>query len=82
MTEQVAAVQRMQDFIAAHLDEEITLADLARAAMFSPWYSYRLFKSLTGLTVSDYIRRLRLARSALKLSIKPISMCEPAIAVG
>ena len=30
MTEQVAAVQRMQDFIAAHLDEEITLADLAR----------------------------------------------------
>lgn len=35
MTEQVAAVQRMQDFIAAHLDEEITLADLARGDVFA-----------------------------------------------
>lgn len=82
MTEQVAAVQRMQDFIAAHLDEEITLADLARAAMFSPWYSYRLFKSLTGLTVSDYIRRLRLARSALKLKNEGCRIVDAAFALG
>ena len=82
MTEQVAAVQRMQDFIAAHLDEEITLADLARAAMFLPWYSYRLFKSLTGLTVSDYIRRLRLARSALKLKNEGCRIVDAAFALG
>ena len=82
MTEQVAAVQRMQDFIAAHLDEEITLADLERAAMFSPWYSYRLFKSLTGLTVSGYIRRLRLARSALKLKNEGCRIVDAAFALG
>ena len=35
--------------------------------MFSPWYSYRLFREHTGVSVADYIRRLRLSRSALRL---------------
>lgn len=67
MHEQVEAVQRMQDYIAAHLSEEITLADLAKAAMFSPWYARRIFIAQTGITPSDYIRRLRLRHSALRL---------------
>lgn len=67
MTEQVLAVQRMQEYIEVHLSQEITLSDLAGASLFSPWYSYRLFRQYTGLTPADYIRRLRLSRSALKL---------------
>lgn len=67
MTEQIIAVQRMQDYIELHLRENITLAKLAEVSMFSPWYSYRLFKQLTNLTPADYIRRLRLSKSALRL---------------
>lgn len=67
MNEQVLAVQRMQDYIEANLEREISMADLANASLFSPWHSYRLFKSHTGLTPAQYIRRLRLSRSALKL---------------
>ena len=67
MKEQVLAVQRMQDHIAAHLEEEITLADLAKAALFSPWHAHRLFRQYTGLTPAEYIRKLRLSRSALRL---------------
>ena len=67
MNEQILAVQRMQDYIEAHIDEVITPADLARASMFSPWHSHRLFRFYTGLTPAEYIRRLRLSRSALKL---------------
>lgn len=67
MTEHVLAVQRMQDYISAHLAESITLADLARASLFSPWYAHRLFLKETGLTPAEYIRRLRLSRSAMKL---------------
>ena len=67
MKEQAEAVQRMQDYIGEHRIEAITLADLARVSLFSPWHSYRLFKQWTGLTPSDYIRRLRLSTSALKL---------------
>lgn len=46
MTQQIEAVQRMQDYIEQNLAGEITPADLARAALFSPWYAYRLFRAV------------------------------------
>ncbi|MBD5132525.1 MAG: AraC family transcriptional regulator [Clostridiales bacterium] len=67
MQEQIEAVQRMQDYIAEHLSNDITLADLADIAMYSPWYARRIFIAHTGVTPSDYIRRLRLRHSALRL---------------
>ena len=57
----------MQDYIRENLDGAITMAELARAAMYSPWYSYRLFVQYLHVTPSAYIRRLRLSRSALTL---------------
>ena len=67
MKEQIEAVQRMQDYIESHWQESITLADLSKASHFSPWYSARLFRKLTGLSPADYIRRYKLSRSALRL---------------
>lgn len=67
MNEQILAVQRMQDYIELHLDEPITLSALARVSLFSPWYSYRLFRSYLSLSPADYIRKLRLSRAALRL---------------
>lgn len=57
----------MQEYIEKHLNENITLADLARESLFSPWYAYRLFKEYTSYTPGDYIRRLKLSKSALRL---------------
>ncbi len=65
--EKVKAVQRMQEFILAHLAEPITLHRLAQAAGYSPWHSARLFKELTGKAPFEYIRLLRLSRAALRL---------------
>lgn len=67
MQEQIEAVQRMQEYIEANLTESITLSELARVSLFSPWYSYRLFINYVGMTPADYIRKLRLSKSALKL---------------
>ena len=67
MTEQILAVQRMQDYIEQHLNENITLAKLSEVSLYSPWYSYRLFKEYTNLTPADYIRRLRLSCPTLVL---------------
>ncbi|MGN0676163.1 MAG: helix-turn-helix domain-containing protein [Ruminococcus sp.] len=67
MEEHIKAVQRMQEYIEEHLTDEITLSDLSKASFFSPWYSYRLFCSYLEITPSEYIRRLRLSRSALLL---------------
>ena len=82
MNEQILAVQRMQDYIEAHIDEEITMAELSRTALFSPWYSYRIFKAQTGLTPADYIRRLRLSRSALKLKNEARKIADIAFEMG
>lgn len=57
----------MQDYIGEHMTENITLAELSRVSLFSPWYSYRLFTQQVGITPADYIRRMRLSKSALKL---------------
>ena len=82
MTEQTLAVQRMQDYIEEHLTDEITLADLARASLFSPWHAHRLFHQLTGFTPAEYIRRLRLSRSALRLKSGGLRVTDAAFELG
>ena len=72
----------MQDHIEMHWMEEITLADLARASHFSPWYAHRLFTEQVGLTPGDYVRRLRLSRAALRLRDEDLSITEAAFAAG
>lgn len=82
MTEKTRAVQRMQDYIAAHFTEQITLAELADAALFSPFYAARIFKELTGLSPADYIRRVRLSHSALQLRDEPCKIIHAAYNAG
>lgn len=82
MTEQILAVQQMQDYIEAHIDEKIGLSDLARVAHFSPWYCYRLFQEHTGFTPSNYLRRLRLSRAALRLKNDGARIIDAAFELG
>ena len=82
MSEKTIAVQKMQDYIDQHLYEKITLNDLGQVASFSPWYAIRLFRELTGKTPGDYIRRLRLSRSALKLRDEKVKITDLAYDLG
>lgn len=82
MKEQILAVQRMQDYIEGHLEETIGLSDLAGVSFFSPWHSHRLFQEYTGLTPANYIRRLRLAKAALKLKNENIHIIDVAFDLG
>ena len=82
MNEHIEAVQKMQDYIATHLDKNITMADLAMESKYSPWYSYRLFVDLLHMTPSVYIRRLRLSKSALRLRDEKIKVIDIAFDAG
>lgn len=82
MSEREDAVQRMQDYIEKNLSEAITAGDLARTARYSPWYSARLFKELTGLSPAEYIRRLKLAESAMKLRDGDVRVIDAALDAG
>ena len=82
MDERIEAVQRMQDYIAGHLDVEISMADLAEAARYSPWYAHRLFREHTGYGPAEYIRRMRLAQSALRLKAEHARIIDMAFDLG
>ena len=82
MKEQVLAVQRMQDYIERNGAEEISLSDLARASLFSPWYSYRLFRSYLGLTPAEYIRKCRLTEAAKRLRGGAVKVIDAALDAG
>lgn len=82
MQEQIEAVQRMQEYIEKHLRENISFADVAKVSLFSPWYARRLFLEYTGVTPSEYIRKLRLKQSALKLRDENINILDVALDSG
>ena len=82
MKEQILAVQRMQDYIEKNKTEEITLSDLARESLFSPWYSYRLFRKSLGLTPAEYIRKYRLTQAARQLKNGDIKVIDAALDAG
>lgn len=82
MKEQTMAVQRMQEYIETHLEEKITLADLARASLFSPWHSYRLFRQYINMSPTEYIRRLRLSKSAMRLKHENCRIIDVAYDLG
>jgi AraC family transcriptional regulator len=68
-------VQRVATFIAEHLDEDLTLERVAEIACFSPYHFHRIYRSITGETVMDTVRRQRLHRAANELarSARPIA---------
>ncbi|MBL8706785.1 MAG: AraC family transcriptional regulator [Rhodospirillales bacterium] len=57
-------IDRVIAHIADHLDETLELPDLAQIASFSPYHFHRIYRSITGETVADTLRRLRLHRAA------------------
>lgn len=80
--EQIHAVRRMQNYIAIHYAKNISLEDLARAAVYSPWHALRAFSKLTGSTPFAYIRKVRLANAAKLLRDTSLSVMDIALQSG
>jgi AraC family transcriptional regulator len=76
-------INKALDFINDHLDGEIHLEDVAKSAFFSSFHFHRIFTSFIGETPDDYIRRLRLEKSArLIQSRKELSITDIAFICG
>lgn len=59
-----SAAKRVKAYVAEHIRDRITAADIARAAGYSQFHAARVFKEATGFTPFEYIRRERLLESA------------------
>jgi AraC family transcriptional regulator len=68
--------------IEAHLDERMSLDDLAKVACFSSFHFHRIFAAFTGESIAAYIRRLRLERSAQQLLHLDATVTEIALNAG
>ncbi len=60
----IAELNRLVDYIEDHLDEEITIELLARELGTTEYHLRRMFSSLAGMPVSEYIRRRRMTVAA------------------
>ena len=77
-TSAAAVVSKVNGYIAAHLDEDLSLVRLADMVYFNPSYLSRVFKQVTGQNVIERINSARVARarellSASRMKIKDIA---------
>jgi AraC family transcriptional regulator len=68
--EQIEIVRKVQAYIEMHLNEPMTLAELAKVSGYSPWHIERIFKTYLEKTPFEYIRALRLSKAAISLRDK------------
>ncbi len=76
-------VNRAIDYILTHLDQPLRLDSIAKVAGFSPFHFHRIFRSLVGETLQQFVNRLRLER-ALKMLAHDgrVSLTDVAFACG
>ena len=70
------------DFIEMHLEDDIALEDVARAAHYSKYYLHRAFSGVLGTSLYQYIRRRRLTEAARRLIFSQASLTDLALAAG
>ncbi len=81
--EYVGRINRVMDYIQANLAGDLRLETLAQVASFSPFHFHRVFKSVVGETLNDFVRRMRVGAAAARLLNNPrASITEIAVACG
>ena len=75
-------VLRAREYIEKHKNEEMSLADVAKAAGASVFHFCKVFHRATGLKFSDYVARVRLEDARTRLLNPNLRISEIAYDVG
>jgi len=69
-------LQRVRDYVEAHLDDRLTLTELADIACLSPYHFSRSFKQATGVGLHHYVmqRRLERAKTLMRRTNQPLAL--------
>lgn len=79
------SLKRMNDalsYIEENLENKIDLKEVARLAFCSEYHFQRMFSFLSGITLSEYIRRRRLTLAAFELNNSNIRIIDLAVKYG
>jgi len=81
--EYIHRINRVADYVEAHINEDHSLESLAGVAHFSPFHFHRIFRALTGETLNNYVKRIRLQKAGSMLLSDPfLSVEEAALSCG
>jgi AraC-like DNA-binding protein len=75
-------LKRVQAYVDAHLDETLSLPDLAAVAGLSPMYFAGQFRAATGYRPHDYLLHQRIESAKSILSSTDRQLVEVALSVG
>lgn len=75
-------LRRVTDYIEAHLERDLTLAELARVASLSGSHFKTLFKASVGLPVHAYVIQRRVERAKMLLQDGRLSAAQVALDSG
>ncbi len=64
--EYTQSIYRVILYVEQNYTYELTLEELAKVAGFSKYHFHRIFKSMVGESLSEYVRRVRLSSTTLK----------------
>jgi AraC family transcriptional regulator len=67
----VARVNCAIDHVVSNLAHPLTLAEVSKAAGFSPFHFHRVFKAFLGETLNQFVKRQRLERALFLMSHAP-----------
>ena len=64
-------INKSIDYIKENLQEELSLEKLASYSSFSKFHYHRIFKSVTGITLNDFIKNAKIERALFFLMNNP-----------
>ncbi|NYE63404.1 AraC family transcriptional regulator [Duganella sp. 1224] len=75
-----ARLRRVLDYIAAHIDRPVAVAELASVACISTYHFCRMFRAATGVSPQRYVSRLHLQRAKQMLAAGELCLAQIAMA--
>ncbi|MEK6626643.1 MAG: AraC family transcriptional regulator [Bdellovibrionota bacterium] len=63
----LSRIQRAIDYIENHLKDDLTTEAIAKEAYFSMWHFQKVFSSMVGDTLKEYVRKRRLTSALIEL---------------
>lgn len=82
MENNIKTIQFLVNYIEEHIDDNITLEELADTVGYSKYHLHRMFTSLVGFSVHQYVIRRKLTESAKKLLFSELPILEIALNAG
>ena len=75
-------LKRSLDLVLRRLGQPCTVEEVAAEAVFSRFHCQRMFRAMTGESIAELVRRLRLQRAAHRLRHESVNVIEVALDAG